>query len=198
MIKLNLVAPEMIAATGLSEGLARDRKIHVNSVSIASSLAFALPDADLTLWWTPTRLPTAIGSASTRTPVLAAVERPEMFDIVRLFQTGVRGLVSKTDDFSALRSAIVDMRRNGSASAPDIRNRIVKHIARPRTPERYDLTGLQEQLLRRLFAGDSNEQVATALHLSRHTVKDHIKALFTKLEVANRTELFARYTVPII
>jgi DNA-binding CsgD family transcriptional regulator len=35
-------------------------------------------------------------------------------------------------------------------------------------------------------------EIASRLHLSRHTVRDHVKAIFEKVDVSSRGELVAR------
>ena len=53
------------------------------------------------------------------------------------------------------------------------------------TPREREVAGL-------LTRGASNEEIAQALWISRHTVKDHVKAVYAKLKVASRAELSAK------
>lgn len=48
------------------------------------------------------------------------------------------------------------------------------------------LTDRERSVLRHLAQGDSNAQIARALHLSQGTVKDHVSAILAKLGVAGR------------
>ena len=50
------------------------------------------------------------------------------------------------------------------------------------------LTGQEMKVLERLAAGQSNKEIARTLGLSPNTVKTHLANLFTKLEVARRTQ----------
>ena len=52
------------------------------------------------------------------------------------------------------------------------------------TPREREVAGL-------LTRGASNQEIAQTL-ISRHTVKDHVKAVYAKLKVASRAELSAR------
>lgn len=56
------------------------------------------------------------------------------------------------------------------------------------------LTPRQLEVLRLVARGMSNEEIATALFLSRRTMHAHLRAIFHKLEVANRS-LATRYAV---
>jgi DNA-binding CsgD family transcriptional regulator len=56
----------------------------------------------------------------------------------------------------------------------------------------YGLTGRERQVAQLLARGATNEEIARALWISRHTVKDHAKAVYAKLGVASRAELSAK------
>ena len=56
----------------------------------------------------------------------------------------------------------------------------------------YDLTPREREVARLLIRGESNDEIARALWISRHTVKDHVKAVYAKLRVASRAELSAK------
>jgi DNA-binding NarL/FixJ family response regulator len=55
------------------------------------------------------------------------------------------------------------------------------------------LTEREEMVLALLAVGASNQQIAERLHLSESTVKFHLRNVFAKLGVSNRTEAAARY-----
>ena len=54
--------------------------------------------------------------------------------------------------------------------------------------EKYALTEQELRLLHLLAEGLSNEEMSRLVNLSRETIKMHLKALFRKLQVKNRTE----------
>jgi DNA-binding CsgD family transcriptional regulator len=70
---------------------------------------------------------------------------------------------------------------------------------RPATPEdlvalvcaSYALSAREQQLVRVLLAGRDTTAVVTELGISRHTVQDHLKSIFTKTGVRSRRELVA-------
>ncbi len=49
------------------------------------------------------------------------------------------------------------------------------------------LTRREREVLRRLAAGETNAQIATALGITIHAVKFHLSSVFRKLNVPNRT-----------
>jgi DNA-binding CsgD family transcriptional regulator len=56
----------------------------------------------------------------------------------------------------------------------------------------HGLTPRESEVARLLTRGASNDEIARALWISRYTVKDHVKAIYAKLGVANRAELSAK------
>jgi len=54
------------------------------------------------------------------------------------------------------------------------------------------LTRRESEVLEQLTLGYSIREIAELLHLSHHTVQDHVKHLHTKLDANNRGELVAR------
>jgi DNA-binding CsgD family transcriptional regulator len=56
----------------------------------------------------------------------------------------------------------------------------------------HGLTPREREVAQLLTRGATNDQIARALWISRHTVKDHVKAIYTKLDVKTRAELSAK------
>jgi DNA-binding CsgD family transcriptional regulator len=56
----------------------------------------------------------------------------------------------------------------------------------------HGLTPREREVAQLLARGASNEEIAKALWISRHTVKDHVKAIYAKLRVGGRAELTAK------
>ncbi|MFC7021747.1 LuxR C-terminal-related transcriptional regulator [Promicromonospora thailandica] len=56
----------------------------------------------------------------------------------------------------------------------------------------HGLTRRETELAALLVAGRSIKDIATDLHLSVHTVRDHVKAVYTKVGISSRPELTAQ------
>lgn len=93
---------------------------------------------------------------------------------------GASGFVAK--DRPALE--LVEAVRRVAAGATVFERRS-ERAARP-------LSEREAEVLRLMGQGRTNPEIAAALHLSAHTVKEHTSALYRKLAVPNRTAAVAR------
>ena len=70
---------------------------------------------------------------------------------------------------------------------------VLQTVDRPRRavpPERPDATGLsprEREVLRLMVDGASNDEIATALNVSRRTAAQHVGSILGKLGASNRT-----------
>jgi two-component system response regulator DesR len=58
--------------------------------------------------------------------------------------------------------------------------------------DRAQLTDRESEILALLAGGATNREIAAAIYLSPHTVKEHVSALFRKLGARNRAEAVLR------
>jgi DNA-binding CsgD family transcriptional regulator len=62
----------------------------------------------------------------------------------------------------------------------------------PIVVEAYGLTPREVEVTRLIARGLSTDEIASTLFLSRHTIRDHLKAIFEKVGVSSRGELTSR------
>jgi transcriptional regulator EpsA len=60
-------------------------------------------------------------------------------------------------------------------------------------PRALDLSAREREILVSLSRGSTNSDIAEALDISLFTVKNHLKRIFRKIRVSNRTQAAARY-----
>jgi DNA-binding CsgD family transcriptional regulator len=59
-------------------------------------------------------------------------------------------------------------------------------------PELADLSVREREVVALLVAGDRVPAIAELLHISPHTVRNHLKSVFRKLDVGSQSELIQR------
>lgn len=67
-------------------------------------------------------------------------------------------------------------------------NKLSEEDRKKQFAQKYNLTEQELKILHLLAEGLSNEEMSRMISLSRETIKMHLKGLFRKLEVKNRTE----------
>lgn len=67
-------------------------------------------------------------------------------------------------------------------------NQVASEQVKPSAVIKGKLSGREEDVLRLLAQGLSNTEIAARLHLSEGTVRNHVSAIFSKLDVTDRTQ----------
>ena len=62
----------------------------------------------------------------------------------------------------------------------------------PIVVDAYSLTSREVEVTRLVARGLSTDEIASELFLSRHTIRDHLKAIFEKVGVSSRGELTSK------
>lgn len=114
-----------------------------------------------------------------RVIVLSTYDMDE--DIHRALQSGAKSYLLKDMPIEEIAGTIREVFA-GDASLP-------RHVAERLTQwsERQQLTERERDVLEALIKGRSNKEIATSLCISEDTVKSHLKTLFAKLRVHDRT-----------
>lgn len=103
-------------------------------------------------------------------------------DIHQALQAGAEGYVLKNSTGETLIPAL----RAVAAGQRWIPKEIAAQLAARKSFE--ELTPREVEILHQLAKGLANKEIADVLHISEHTVKDHLKNVLAKLRVADRTE----------
>jgi two-component system, NarL family, nitrate/nitrite response regulator NarL len=104
---------------------------------------------------------------------------------------GCSGFVPKETHLSELVSAIRGVVASQVRVAPDPMAVLLEHLRpHPRAPG-GDLTPRELEVLHRLAAGETTNEIADALFLSVHTVRNHIANTLSKLHARSRLEAVA-------
>jgi DNA-binding NarL/FixJ family response regulator len=100
---------------------------------------------------------------------------------VRALKAGAVGYLLK----SSLRTELIDTIRNVHRGQRHVHRDVADEIALHVIDE--PLTDRETAVLRLVSIGKANKQIAAELGLSEETVKGHLKSIFSKLDVSDRT-----------
>ena len=120
------------------------------------------------------------------TEVLALTSVLENVSVVEAIRAGAIGYLLKDTQASELRTAIKAAAAGQVQLSPQASAHLLGAIRTPELPE--PLTPREMDVLRLLAQGQSNKEIARALHLVEETVKSHIGHILAKLGVARRTQ----------
>ena len=101
-------------------------------------------------------------------------------DIHRAFEAGAQGYVLKNSE------TLIPALRAVAADQTWIPKEVARRLAFGKTFE--ELTDREVEVLQQLAKGLKNKEIAEVFHITEYTVKDHLKHIFFKLRVADRTE----------
>ena len=136
---------------------------------------------------------TAAAAPKTRQIVIS----PDMDreNVVSYFRGGARGLLcGSTTDLARLMKCIRCVHGGQIWANAEQLNQLLESLAYPRHFKVTNVLGdallsnREEQVLDLLAGGLSNRELAAALKLSEHTIKNHLFRIFDKLGVSNRLE----------
>lgn len=111
-------------------------------------------------------------------------------------RAGARGYVLKGADQSVMLRAIRGVANGESLFSPEIARRLMHFFnnLQPQAPAEVfpELTDREREILTMIAQGDTNTDIAQKLVISLKTVRNHVSNIFSKLQVADRTQAALR------
>jgi DNA-binding NarL/FixJ family response regulator len=137
----------------------------------------------------------ALRNFGSRTRPIVLLDRSDLELVVEAFSAGAKGVVCQTDPLEILCKCI----RCVHAGQIWANSRELQWVVRAlgdREPVRLVsakgvslLSQREQQIVNMVMEGLRNHEIAEKLHLSAHTVKNHLFRVYEKLGISNRTEL---------
>lgn len=126
-----------------------------------------------------------------RVLILSAYENDEY--VLPLLEAGADGYLLKTAKGVELAQAIRNVHAGRTALDPLVAGKVVSHLVGRQQGHRAEgmaesLTGREVEVLQAAAKGMANKEIAEALCISSYTVQVHLRNIFGKLGVDNRTE----------
>lgn len=115
-----------------------------------------------------------------RVVVLTTYDADE--DVFRAMQSGARSYLLKDMSTEEIADTIRAVHRGSTEISPRIAERLAVRA------QRQSLSPREQEVLQLLVRGRSNKEIGAQLFISEETVKSHLKTLFAKLKVRDRTD----------
>jgi len=103
-------------------------------------------------------------------------------DIYRALQSGAQAYLLKDISQEELVKVIRTVHAGGCCIPPNVATRLAARISRP------EMTPREIEVLRLIVKGKSNKEIGGELFITEETVKGHLKSIYTKLGVNDRTQ----------
>jgi DNA-binding NarL/FixJ family response regulator len=113
-------------------------------------------------------------------------------------RAGARGYLLKGADGDETLTAIRSVAEGGAIFSPGVAERLLAYFALQRATDHGsaaqfpELTAREREILEFIARGLTNATIADRLVLSPKTVRNHVSAIFSKLQVSGRSEAIVR------
>ena len=111
--------------------------------------------------------------------------------IFKALCAGAVAYISKRTPLNKIEEAIHTIYSGGSYMSPSIARKVMEHF-KPKEEEKQLLTARQMQIVNGVVDGLSYKMIADTLLISIDTVRDHIKKIYTALNINSKSELIRK------
>jgi two-component system, NarL family, response regulator DevR len=118
--------------------------------------------------------------------------------LLRSLTAGARGYLIKDVELHEVKRAVRAVHRGHSVLDPKIASRVIAtataghgQLRNGKGAGRVMFSDTDLAILKHLAKGCTNKQIGTHVHLSAHTIKDHLEKMAATLKVRSRTEIVA-------
>ncbi len=132
-----------------------------------------------------------IKNKTPQTIVLAFSNHNERSTIMNMLHSGASGYLLKSTSPREIVSAIYEVLNAGLIFSQEIQQIIAASEPAVTSGQEIRLTNREKEILKMIASGDTTQQIAKKLFLSKFTVENHRKNILQKLRVKNVAELIA-------
>ena len=131
------------------------------------------------------------GSSGGRGRFIVLTDSSELDDLDPVLRAGARGVVVKSAHPTSLLQSIRGVSRGLKWLDPEIQEKLSSPDSiLPSPRERWEsLSKRERQIAELVLQGLRYKEVAASLHINDHTVRNHLRNVFTKLRITSRVEL---------
>ena len=116
--------------------------------------------------------------------------------IFNSFRAGADGYILKNISLSKIKDGLMDIRSNGAPMSPSIAKKVINYFRTPdnnkANTQKEALTNREKQVVDGLVDGLTYKKIADHLGISLETVRHHIKNIYSKLNVNNKSQVVVK------
>ena len=137
-----------------------------------------------------------LATAAPHVPVLVLTVVADERNVTEALLAGACGYLVKDAPIDQIVEGIRAAARGESSISPRIASHLVRRLREPTEIEPglagAELTPREREVMELLARGMDNPEIARALFLSPHTVKNHVSSILVKMQVENRLQAAVR------
>lgn len=208
LIKVLIIDRQQIALWGIDQLIKQDGRFHVcatatNSedalkLATSSKLDIIILDPELGDDDGIDLISSLIKKTKAKVIIYTASQNPTVLD--QCVVKGARGVINKTEPVDALLKAIEKIHLGELWLNRNATSRILLQIAQANSPKELSLeqkklgslTSKEDKVTRaiQLHSEKTLKEISENLHISEHTLRNHLASIYDKLGVRNRMELY--------
>ena len=208
LIKVQVIDRQQIALWGINQLIKQDGRFQVcaTATNAEDALKYAISSKPDVIVLDPELggddgidlISTLIDKTKAKVIVYTSTQNPAVLD--QSVVKGARGVINKTEPVDTLLKAIEKIHIGELWLNRNATSRILLQIAQANSPVELSseqkklktLTSKEEKVTRaiQLHSEKTLKQISESLHISEHTLRNHLASIYDKLEVRNRLELY--------
>ncbi len=117
-------------------------------------------------------------------------------NIFEAMKAGANGYLLKNTSIDRMLESIYELLNGGSPMSPYIARKVISSFRNTESNKNdliNSLTARETMVLEHIAKGHLYKEVAESLEISIETVKKHLRSIYSKLQVQNRTEAVVKY-----
>jgi DNA-binding NarL/FixJ family response regulator len=130
----------------------------------------------------------AIRDALPECKLVLVTASPEHAAVAGALGAGFSSMVLKTASGEELVAAILASARDEATFSPELLTALVRSNAAAHNRASVDLTAREVEILQMVADSRSNAEISTVLHISQHTVRNHVRNILAKLGAHTRLQ----------
>lgn len=112
--------------------------------------------------------------------------------VLQALEAGAAGYLLKTAMPEEIVRGLQQVFMGGAALSPAVAKLVLEEVRKPKSPEEFDLSAREIDVLEKLAEGLSVKEIAAELDIARSTAAGHLEKIYGKLQVQSQSGAVAK------